>query len=186
MKNDIINSDKLIVVHQSSKKNNINLKNKKKLITFVGKLNSAKGYDIFGKVIIKILNKYKDWKAVVVGDEPRDKLEFNHKNLSKLGFIKHTKVLDIYKQTSIAVACSRWDEPFGRTSLEASSNGCAVIISNKGGLPETITNGVIVKKLDVPNVYKEIEKLIKNKKYRINLQRLSHKLAYMLKSAVAL
>tara|TARA_Y100001970_G_C14240061_1_gene864346 strand:+ start:375 stop:2510 length:2136 start_codon:yes stop_codon:yes gene_type:complete len=175
MKNDIINSDKLIVVHQSSKKNNINLKNKKKLITFVGKLNSAKGYDIFGKVIIKILNKYKDWKAVVVGDEPRDKLEFNHKNLSKLGFIKHTKVLNIYKQTSIAVACSRWDEPFGRTSLEASSNGCAVIISNKGGLPETITNGVIVKKLDVPNVYKEIEKLIKNKKYRINLQRLSLK-----------
>ena len=175
MKNDIINSDKLIVVHQSSKKNNINLKNKKKLITFVGKLNSAKGYDIFGKVIIKILNKYKDWKAVVVGDEPRDKLEFNHKNLSKLGFIKHTKVLNIYKQTSIAVACSRWDEPFGRTSLEAASNGCAVIISNKGGLPETITNGVIVKKLDVPNVYKEIEKLIKNKKYRINLQRLSLK-----------
>ena len=175
MKNDIINSDKLIVVHQSSKKNNINLKNKKKLITFVGKLNSAKGYDIFGKVIIKILNKYKDWRAVVVGDEPRDKLEFNHKNLSKLGFIKHTKVLDIYKHTSIAVACSRWDEPFGRTSLEAASNGCAVIISNKGGLPETITNGVIVKKLDIPNVYKEIEKLIKNKKYRINLQRLSLK-----------
>ena len=31
--------------------------------------------------------------------------------------------------------------------LEASSNGCAVIISNRGGLPETITNGIILKKL---------------------------------------
>jgi len=28
------------------------------------------------------LNKYKDWRAVVVGDEPRDKLEFNHKRLT--------------------------------------------------------------------------------------------------------
>ena len=175
MKNDIVNSEKLIVVHQSSKKNNINLKNKKKIITFVGKLNSAKGYDIFGKAIVKILNKYTDWRGIVVGDEPRDKLEFHHKNLIKLGFIKHNQVLDIYKKTSIAVACSRWDEPFGRTSLEAASNGCAVIISNKGGLPETITNGVIIKTLDVINVYKEIEKLIKNQKHRINLQRLSLK-----------
>ena len=60
----------------------------------------------------------------------------------------HTKkLLDIYKRTSIAVVCSRWEEPFGRTSLEASSAGCAVIISNRGGLPETITNGLILKEL---------------------------------------
>ena len=42
------------------------------------------------------------------------------------------------------MACSRWEEPFGRTSLEASANGCAVIITNKGGLPETITNARIL------------------------------------------
>ena len=41
-------------------------------------------------------------------------------------------VIEIYKKTSIAVVCSRWEEPFGRTSLEASFNGCAVIISNRG------------------------------------------------------
>jgi len=60
------------------------------------------------------------------------------------------KVIKIYKKTSIAVVCSRWDEPFGRTSLEAAANGCAVIISNRGGLPETITNGIILKKLSTP------------------------------------
>jgi hypothetical protein len=31
----------------------INFKKKKKIISFIGKLNSAKGYDIFGKSIIK-------------------------------------------------------------------------------------------------------------------------------------
>ena len=57
-----------------------------------------------------------------------------------MGFLDHEKVLSIFKKTSIAVACSRWEEPFGRTSLEASANGCAVVITNKGGLPETVTN----------------------------------------------
>ncbi len=62
-----------------------------------------------------------------------------------MGFLKHQKVLNIFTKTSIAVACSRWNEPLGRTGLEASSRGCAVIISNRGGLPETITNGIIIK-----------------------------------------
>ena len=35
----------------------------------------------------------------------------------------------------------------GRTSLEASANGCAVIITNKGGLPETVTDAKILEKL---------------------------------------
>ena len=39
----------------------------------------------------------------------------------------------------------RWDEPFGRTSLEACSRGCATIISNKGGLPETTRHPIILK-----------------------------------------
>ena len=175
MKSDYINSEKLVVINQSANKNRVNLDNKKKIITFVGKLNKSKGYDLFGKAIIKILDKYKDWKSIVIGDEPRDQLIFEHKNLIKLGFKKHNEVLNIYKKSAIAVVCSRWDEPFGRTSLEASSNGCAVIISNRGGLPETITNGVILKKLDVKNIYKEIENLINNAKKRNKIQRLSLK-----------
>ena len=179
MKSDFINSEKLVVINQSAKKNLINLDNKKKIITFVGKLNKSKGYDLFGQSIIKILDKHKDWSGIVVGDEPRDKLDYNHKNLKKLGFRKHSEVLDIYKKTSIAVVCSRWEEPFGRTSLEAASNGCAVIISNRGGLPETITNGIILKKLDHFNVFKAIDNLIKNKKKRIELQKLSLKNFYL-------
>ncbi len=173
MRSDYINSEKLVVINQSAKKNKINLNKKKKIITFVGKLNKSKGYDLFGKAIIKILNKFDDWTSIVIGDEPRDQLLFEHKNLIKLGFKKHKDVLKIYKKTSIAVVCSRWEEPFGRTSLEAASNGCAVIISNRGGLPETITNGVILKKLDVKNIYNEILSLINNRKKRTNLQKLS-------------
>jgi len=174
MKHDHINSEKLEVINQSAKKNNFKIKNKQKIITFVGKLNKSKGYDLFGSAVIKILNKYKDWKAIVIGDEPRDKIEFNHKNLNKLGFKKHSEVINIYKKTSIAVVCSRWEEPFGRSSLEAAANGCAVIISNRGGLPETITNGIILNKVSSKEIYNEIEKLIKDRKQRDLLQNLSY------------
>ena len=179
MKSDAINSEKLLVINQSATKHKINFNKKKKIITFVGKLNRSKGYDLFGKAVLKILKNYNDWSAYVVGDEPRDKLEFNHKRLNKLGFKEHGEVINIYKKTSIAVVCSRWDEPFGRTSLEAAANGCAVIISNKGGLPETITNGRILKNLTVNEIYKNIKELIVNKKVRINYQKLSYNNFYL-------
>jgi glycosyltransferase involved in cell wall biosynthesis len=170
---------KLEVIHQSINKTKIDISKKSNLITFVGKLNSAKGYDLFGISIIKILNQNPDWRAIVIGDEPRQKLIYNHKNLKLLGFQKHKKVLEIFKKTSIAVACSRWEEPFGRTSLEAASRGCAVIISNKGGLPETITNGIIIRHLTSSNVFKSMNDLIKNKKKRIDIQKLSLKNFYL-------
>ena len=179
MDNKYINSEKLIVVFQSATKSTINIKKKKNWITFVGKLNKAKGYDIFGNAVIKILDRFPEWKAYVIGDEQRDKIDFSHKNLFNLGFINHKDVINIYKKTSIAVVCSRWEEPFGRTSLEASSNGCAVIISNRGGLPETITNGLILEKLTYKNLYEQIHKLILDKKYRQNLQILSQKNFYL-------
>ena len=100
-------------------------------------------------------------------------------NANVLGFLNHDQVLKIFKKTSIAVACSRWEEPFGRTSLEASANGCAVIITNKGGLPETVTNAKILEKLNAKTLEKTIINLIKNSKLRTKLQELSLKNFYL-------
>jgi glycosyltransferase involved in cell wall biosynthesis len=174
LENKFVNSNKLVIFYQSAKKGSLSLlKGKKKWITFVGKLNKAKGYDVFVKSIQKILNKYKDWKTIVIGDEKREKIYLKHKNASILGFKKHNEVLDIFKKTSITVACSRWEEPFGRTSLEASANGCAVIITNKGGLPETVTDAKILKKLNEKVLTNSISQLIKDSKSRKLLQKRS-------------
>ena len=174
LENKFINSNKLVVFFQSAKKNKVSIINKKKnWITFVGKLNKAKGYDVFAKTINRILNKYPNWKAKIIGDEKREKIHLKHKNADILGFLPHEKVLKIFKQTSIAIACSRWEEPFGRTSLEASASGCAVIITNKGGLPETVTNAKILNELNVYNLEKVIKSLIDNKSLRKEIQKLS-------------
>ncbi|MBD1172566.1 glycosyltransferase [Pelagibacterales bacterium SAG-MED05] len=180
LENKFVNSNKLAVFYQSAEKGSINLiQNKKKWITFVGKLNKAKGYDVFSKAIIKVLNKNNKWKAKIIGDEKREKIELSHKNADILGFKKHDEVIKIFKKTSIAVACSRWEEPFGRTSLEASANGCAVIITNRGGLPETVTNAKILKNLTTKNLEKSLNELIKKNELRKKLQRLSIKNFYL-------
>ena len=180
LENKFVNSNKLLIFYQSAEKGNLSLlRNKKKWITFVGKLNKAKGYDVFVKSIKKILDKYKDWKAVIIGDEKREKIYLNHKRATILGFKKHNDVLNIFKKTSITVACSRWDEPFGRTSLEASANGCAVVITNKGGLPETVTDAKILQQLNEKNLTKSISNLIENSKNRTELQTKSIKNFYL-------
>ena len=177
-------SHKLVVIHQSINPKKVDVHKKLKLITFTGKLNRAKGFDLFAIAIKRILNKHSEWKAVVIGDESREKIPLKHKNLKLIGFQKHSNVLKYFEKSSIAVACSRWEEPFGRTSLEASSRGCAVIISNRGGLPETITNGVIVRDLNVKNLYAAIDDLIQNTKKRLILQKLSLKNFYLTDSFI--
>ena len=164
-------SQKTSVCYQSSSKVKINFIEKKKIISFVGKLNRAKGYDIFGDAIIKILNKHKDWSAKVIGDEPRERLIYKHQNLKILGFKNNKFILNELKKISIAVVCSRWDEPFGRTSLEAASRGAAVIISDKGGLPETAKDAIILKPLDSRTLFKSLDELIINRKKLLSLQK---------------
>ena len=136
---------------------------KKNTIIFSGKLNNAKGFDKFASAITKILNIYPSWNAVAIGDEPRENYNFSHKRLTYTGWIPHDEVLKLYNKSSITVAPSLWEEPFGRSSLEAGSRGNAVIISKRGGLPETIREPIFLKKVETKEIFKEIENLILNK-----------------------
>ena len=159
------------ICYQSTDKPKINFTKKNKIISFVGRLNKSKGYDLFGKAVIQILDKHKEWKSVVFGDEPREDLFFDHSRLKIMGFKDNNLILNYLKKVSISVVCSRWNEPFGRSSLEASSRGSAVIISNKGGLPETCKSAIKLKVLSVKCIFNEIDKLIQNKKNLLKIQK---------------
>ena len=148
---------------------------KKKTIIFVGKLNSSKGYDVFGEAVINLLNKYKDWKAIVAGNEKRESYTFNHKRLKILKWSSHKKIINIYKSTSISIVPSVWNEPFGRTAMESSDLGNALITSGKGGLLETAMKPIILKKLNKKNIIKEVEKLIKSPILLKKIQKFNYK-----------
>ena len=165
--NKLINKTEVVYpsIHKEKK-----IFKKEKKITFVGKLNESKGYDIYKDAVTKILNEFNDWKAYSIGDESRTRPIINHKNHVELGFLKHKKVLQFLNKSEIAVVPSRWEEPFGRTALESSSRACATIISNRGGLPETTDHCIILKKLTTNELYLNLKKLIKNQKFRKKIQ----------------
>lgn len=164
---------KTIVIYPSVIKQKKIKKNKS--IIFVGKLNYAKGYDLFNEAITKILNKFKDWKAYSIGNEERRSIFINHINHKELGFLNHKKTIEFLNKSEIAVVPSRWDEPFGRSALEATSCGCATITSGKGGLPETSDHTINLKYLNSKNLFNTIKNLIENNKYRNSVQNLSRK-----------
>ena len=143
---------------------------KNKTIIFSGKLNISKGYEIFGKTIIKILDLYPDWQAEVYGNEQRESFSFNHKRLKIHNWINHNKLLKIYEKSSISVVNPTWDEPFGRTAMESASRGCAVITSHSGGLSETFYNNLILKKNNPTELFKLLSLLIEDKKFLLNIQ----------------
>ena len=148
---------------------------KNNLIIFTGKLNSSKGFDIYCKSVIKILDKFKDWKALAIGNEPREKFNFKHNRFKILDWVTHKEILNYYKKSSISVVPSRWQEPFGRTAMESAAFGCATITSKRGGLPETFENSLFINKINEQELYKIIKKLIKNSIYRKKIQKINWK-----------
>ena len=165
-------SKKCSVIYPAIKRLN-KLPKKQNIITFIGKLNKSKGYDLAGDAVINILNKYKNWKAVFAGNEEREKYNFSHKNLKIYKWLSHDKILKLLKKSSICLVPSVWEEPFGRISMEASIYGNAVILSNKGGLSETSKYHIKLKNLHVNNIFKEINNLILDKKKLSKLQKKS-------------
>lgn len=152
-------SKKCSVIYPAIKRLN-KFPEKQNIITFVGKLNKSKGYDLAGEAVVNILKKYKNWKAVFAGNEEREKYNFSHKNLKIYKWLSHDKILKLLKKSSICLVPSVWEEPFGRISMEASNYANAVILSDKGGLLETSKHYIKIKNLDANSIYKSINYLI--------------------------
>ena len=138
--------------------------NKKKIIVFAGKLNEAKGYDLFVKAADNIKKdlRFKEWKFLSIGSEKRRTIN-KSSNVKELGQCSNNNVLNLYKLASIAIAPSKWDEPLGRLPIEAGANGCITISSDKGGLIESNKNGIIIKNIDENKITNLLKKLCLNK-----------------------
>lgn len=135
---------------------------KKNIIIFVGKLNKDKGYHIYLSAASSFVKKNKNWKAISVGSESRRSIS-KVDNVNELGDLSNDEVLKLYDTASIAVANSTRNEPLGRLQLEATSRGCVPIVSNTGGLTETLDkkNSYILKNNtseELLSIFKELTK----------------------------
>ena len=108
----------------------------------------VKGPDIIIKAFAQLMDRYPDIHLVMVGSGPYEsgirelikKLNLSNK-IIRLGTISHDHLPDIFRDALFGVIPSR-NEGFGQVSLEFQLFKKAIIASNVGGLPESITENV--------------------------------------------
>ncbi|MBC7320618.1 glycosyltransferase family 4 protein [bacterium] len=144
----------------------------KKVILFVGRLDSVKGVDIIIKAI-KLLN-IPSIRLVIAGDGPLKKV---YVNLAKgsdiifLGFQKRYELLKLYKCASLVVMPSTY-ESFGIVALESMAAKVPLIASSVGGLAEIIQdgyNGILVPPNDIHKLAEAISIVLNNIELRQKL-----------------
>lgn len=126
-------------------------------LLFVGRFDPQKGLDL----LLKAFNSChrQDLHLTVIGDNVvGGGIKIEKKNTDRvtfLGWIPHDKLASYYNACDVVVMPSRW-EAFGLVAIEAMKYGRAVIVSDRGALPELIENG----KNGFVFKFEEIEQLI--------------------------
>lgn len=146
--------DNIHIAYPGIKRPKVNLAEKQKLFLYSGRMIQEKGALAFAQALRIVLPKLPDWRGLMIGATERDSHsdyeQQTRQTIDALGsraqylpFSSHQTVMDLFGQAHVAVVPSVWDEPFGRTAVEALASGCALICSERGGLKE-ITQGAAI------------------------------------------
>jgi glycosyltransferase involved in cell wall biosynthesis len=164
---------------------------KKKIILFVGRLIEAKGIILFLNAAEKLLKENLKWRFLIIGTikpgytinksyfflqsktdqkglmiiDKIKTLSKKYKNLKHINFCNNKIVQNYMKKSSILVAPSIWEDPCPLTHIEGLSNGCALVTSTTGGIPEIARKkAIMIKKLTCNVLYEKIKNLMTEKK----------------------
>jgi glycosyltransferase involved in cell wall biosynthesis len=130
---------------------------KENLIVYAGRMTEDKGALLLVQALCLALPQLPNWRAVLIGSSKHlaaqqptahektilQAMQPVANQLKMLGFLSHEETLAWFDRAAIAVVPSLWQEPFGRTALEAMAHSCALISSGRGGLRE-VTGDVAI------------------------------------------
>jgi len=151
-----------------------------KVIGVVSRLELIKGMDLVMPAFAEVKKHHPEVKLIVVGD-----------GMLKSAMVKQAEELHLidsiewagrqpqdmlhkwYGKIDIVLMPSR-SEGFGLTAIEAMANGCVVVASNTGGLPEVVKDGkvgLLHNIEDVEDISKKIIRLLDDTKLYIKCQK---------------
>lgn len=156
------------------------------VILFVGRVIPEKGALIFAQAMRQVLSRIPaPWRVEMVGAQrfgQNNKLsDYERQVLSVLdplgervryhGYLPFDQMLEKVKSAEIAVVPSQWNEPFGRTALEAMAAGAALVATPYGGLAEVIGDAALSVDSDQASDFANaIERLIQDADLRRTVQ----------------
>ena len=164
-----------LTVNRSSLNSKLSTQNSKPecfTLGVVSRLEKIKGMDLVVPAFAEVLKQHPDTRLIVVGDGSlRSIME---QQAMELGCSDHItwagrqpqeELANWYSQMDIVFMPSR-SEGFGLTAIEAMSNGCVVVASNVGGLPEVVRDGecgLLHRSEDAKDMSEKISLLINDK-----------------------
>jgi glycosyltransferase involved in cell wall biosynthesis len=176
-------ADNVHVVHHGLEIPKAAPRERQKIILYVGRVISEKGVLELARALGRIRGQLRGWKIVVIGDagtgrrlayenQVNDALAVFGDDYRRVPFLPHPEVMQHFAAAEITVVPSRWEEPFGRTALEAMAAASAVVASGSGGLKEVVGDaGVIVDSLEPDALADAILGLVVNDEARRERQR---------------
>lgn len=122
--------------------------NTKRTLGVVSRLETIKGMDLVVPAFAEVLKRFPEVRLLVVGDGSlRATMEQQAAELgcadriTWVGRQPQEELNKWYGKMDIVLMPSR-SEGFGLTAIEAMANGCVMVASNVGGLPEVVRDGV--------------------------------------------
>ncbi|MEQ5634070.1 glycosyltransferase [Providencia manganoxydans] len=102
-------------------------------------------------------------------------------DLINLNYIDWCDVINFFREnTDVVIVPSEWEEPFGRVAIEGLACGNITLVSNRGGLPETVANinELIVMSNNIHAWNEKIDDVINNQLKYVNLSNKAQKLLH--------
>lgn len=108
---------------------------------YLGRLEEMKGFHQLLKHLTQLPTE--GWELHVGGQVSQEELDYfqTHYPLPNIHYLGFIKPDDFFSEVDVLIVPSLWQEPLGRTVLEAYAHGVPVIGSNRGGIPEIIEPG---------------------------------------------
>ena len=172
-----INNSRISI--DNSKLSALNSKPNSYTLGVVSRLEKIKGMDLVVPAFAKVLKEHPNTHLIVVGDGSlratmeQQATELNCAgNITWVGRQPQEELAKWYSQMDIVLMPSR-SEGFGLTAIEAMSNGCVMVASNVGGLPEVVRDGIcglLHNSEDIKDMADKISMLINDKETYNRLQ----------------
>lgn len=141
------------------------------ILGVVSRLEKIKGMDLVVPAFARVRAKYPNTRLIVVGDGSlRAQMQRQAQELSCADGIEwagrqpQDRLSDWYGRMDIVLMPSR-SEGFGLTAIEAMANGCVVVASRTGGLPEVVRDrevGLLHKPESINDMVVKIDSLLGN------------------------
>lgn len=158
------------------------------VIGFVGRTGIEKAPDLVLTAALRLSETRRDFAVQIVGSNHWDRFELDDyqrrlRDLSDAltargvavdwpGHIGRVELPSYLARTAIHVVPSRWDEPFGLTTLEGMAAGNALVASRTGGTPEVVGGaGLLFDRDDVDGLVGHLALLLDDPVQRADLAR---------------